>query len=60
MLLFEEDLVEAQNSWIVGKALGFKVSNEKAMIDALSKVKECQDFSLPRRRGYPRKNRGCT
>ena len=60
VLSFEEDLVEAQNTWNIGKALGLKVSNEKAMIDALSKVKECQDFFLPRRRGRPRKNKVCT
>ena len=41
MLLFEEELIEAKNSWNIGKALGFKVSNDLAMIEALSKVKEC-------------------
>ena len=51
MLPFKEELVEAQNSWIVGKVLGLKVSNEMTMIEAISKIKDCQDFVLPRRRG---------
>ena len=58
MVPFEEDLVEAQISWDIGKALEFKVSNENAMIDALFKVKNCQHFSLLRRKGCPRKNKG--
>ena len=33
-----------------------KVSHEKAMVVALARVHECQDFVLPRRRGHPRKN----
>ena len=53
----EEDLVEARISWDVGKFLGLKVKNDKAMIDALAKVKECQDFVMPRKRGRPRKNK---
>ena len=60
VVLFEEDLVKAQISWDIGKALRFKVSNEKVMINALSKVKDCQDFSLSRRSGRPRKNKGCS
>ena len=58
VLPFDEEFVEAQNSWNIGKALGLKVGNEVAMIEALSKVKECQDFSLQRRRGRPKKNKG--
>ena len=57
VILDEEDLVEARVSWDVGKVLGLKVSNDKAMIDTLAKVKECQDFVLPRKRGRPRKNK---
>ena len=57
MLLFEEELIEAKNSWNIGKALGFKVSNDLAMIEALSKVKECQDFSLHRKRRLQRKHK---
>ena len=60
MLPFEKDLVEAQNSWNIGKALGLKVSNENAIIEAISKVRECQDFSLPMRRGRRKKNKGCS
>ena len=58
VLPFEEELAESQNSWNIGKAIGLKVSNELAMIDTLSKVKERQDFTVPRRRGCPRKNKG--
>ena len=54
----EEDLVEARISWDIGKTLGCKVSDEKAMICALAKVSDCQDFVLPRKRGRPRKRRG--
>ena len=57
-LPFDEELVEAQNTWDVGKVLGFKVSNELAMVEALSKVSECQDFSLPTRRRHPRRYKG--
>ena len=57
VILDEEDLVEAWVSWKVGKVLELKISNDKAMIDALAKVKECQDFVLPRKRGRPRKNK---
>ena len=52
----EEDLVEAQITWDLGKIMGLQESNENTMIDALSKVQEVQDFVLPRRRGRPRKN----
>ena len=41
-------------------ALGLKVGNKIAMIEALSKIKECQNFSLPSRRGRPKKNKGGT
>ena len=58
VLPFEEELVEAQNVWNIGKALGISVSNELAAIEAISKVKECQDFFLPRRRGRGKKNKG--
>lgn len=34
----EEDLVEMQVTWDLGKALELKISNEKAMIDALAKI----------------------
>ena len=54
----EEDLVEARISWDMGKIMGFNISNDEAMIKALAKVKECQDFVLPRRRGRPRKKKG--
>ena len=56
--LCEEELVEAQITWDIGKMLGCKVSNEMAMITALTKVSECQDFVIPRKRGRPRKNKG--
>ena len=39
VILDEEDLVEAWVSWKVGKVLELKISNDKAMIDALAKVK---------------------
>ena len=32
--------------WNIGKVLGLKVSNELEMVEALSKVKEFQDFSF--------------
>ena len=44
-------IVEAQLAWDIGKVLGLQVSNEKAMIDAISKVREVQDFALPREGG---------
>ena len=56
----EEDLMEAQVLWDIGKVLGLQASNEKPIIVALVKVQECQDFILPRRRGHPRKNKGRT
>ena len=49
-----------QNSWNIRNVMGLKISNELAMINALSKVKEYQNFTLPRRRGRPRKNKGNT
>ena len=54
----EEDLVDAQVSWDVGKALGLHVSNERTMFEALSKVYEVQDFVLPRKKDRPIKNKG--
>ena len=56
----EEELVEAQITWDLGKMLGLQASNEKAVIDALSKVHEIQDFVLPRKRGRPRKKTNCS
>ena len=53
----EDDLVETQITWDVGKLLGLHVNNEKAMLAALAKVDDCQDFVLPRRRGRPRKKK---
>ena len=41
MIPFEEDLVEARITWDIGKMMGLEVSNEKAMVDAIAKVKEC-------------------
>ena len=41
-----------------GEVFGFEVSNEKAMVAAIAKVKDCQDFVLPRRRGRPKKKKG--
>ena len=58
VLPFDEELVEAQISWNARKALDFKVSNELAMVEALSKVRECHEFSLPTRRRRPRRNKG--
>ena len=43
LILNEEDLVEAQITWDMGKEMGFRVSDEKAMLKALLKVKEVQD-----------------
>ena len=54
----EEGLVEARITKDIRKTMGFKVNNEMTMLDALAKVPECQDFVLPRRRDYPRKNKG--
>ena len=54
----EEDLVEAQITWEIRKVLGCTVSNEKAVIEALTKIPECQDFIMPRKRGQLKKNKG--
>ena len=54
----EDELVEAKVTWDIGKMLGCQVNNEEAMIKALAKVHDCQDFVLPRKRGRPRKNKG--
>ena len=48
--LNEHDLVEAQVTWGLGKELELKVGDEKTIIAALSKVREVQDFVLPRKR----------
>ena len=58
MLPFEEELVEAQNTWNIGKTLGIKVSNEVVVVDYLSKIKKCQDFTFSQKRGCRRKNKG--
>ena len=49
--------MEAQVTWDLGKELGFQVCTEWTMIKALLKVSEVQDFTLPRKRGHPRKNK---
>ena len=56
----EEDLVEAQITWDLGKTLGLQVENEKAVVTALAKIRDCQDFVLPRKRGRPRKKKAIT
>ena len=38
---WEENLIEARTSWDLGKGLGFKVTNEMAMIETLAKVPKC-------------------
>ena len=53
----DEEVMETKISWDVGKTLGLPVSNEGAMIAALAKVQEIQDFTLLRKRGRPRKNK---
>ena len=53
----EDELVEAKVTWDIGKTLGCQVNNEEAIIKALTKVHNCQDFILPRKRGLPRKNK---
>ena len=55
MTPWEENLIEAQITWDIGKTLGCKVSNEMAMINALARVPEGQDFVIPRKRGCPKK-----
>ena len=52
--------MEAKITWDICKSFEFKVSNELAMIEAIAKVKDCQDFSLPKKRGRPKKNKGCS
>ena len=54
----EEDLVETQITWDGGKTLGLQMSDDRAMIIALAKVWELQDFVLPKKRGRPKKNKG--
>ena len=38
----------------------FLFCRSKDMIVVLAKVQECQDFALLRKKGCPRKNKGCT
>ena len=57
VLPFEEELVDAQNAWNISKALRLKTSNELAAVEAISKIKECQDFTLPRKKGSHRKKK---
>ena len=57
----EDDLVEAKITWDLGKELGLQVSDERALLKALSKVQEVQDFSdKRRRRRRPKKQKGQT
>ena len=56
----DEDPMEAPTTWEVGKLLGCSANNEKAVIEALAKIPECQDFIMPRKRGRPKKNKGKT
>ena len=58
VLPFEEELVEVQNMWNIAKVMGLKTSNELVVIDYLSKIKDCKDFTLPRKRGCRKKNKG--
>ena len=58
VLPFEEELVEVQNTWNIAMVIGLKTSYELAVIDYLSKIKDCQDFTLPRKRGRCKKNKG--
>ena len=51
----EEDLIKAQVTWGIGKEMGLRVNDEGAMLKALSKVKEVQDFNVTRKRGRPKK-----
>ena len=39
--------------------MGFR-ENERAMIAVILKVREVQDFALPRKRGRPKKQKGRT
>lgn len=55
---WEENLVEAKITWDMGKTMGFKVSNEMAIVEALTRIPECQDFVIPRKRGRPMKKKG--
>ena len=52
--------MEAKITWDIGKSFEFKVSNELAMIEATAKVKDCQDFSFPKKRDRPKKNKDCS
>ena len=53
----EKDLVETQITWHVGKTLGLQVSDDRAMIVVLAKVRELQDFVLSKKRGRPKKKK---
>ena len=50
--------MEAKVTRDIGKTMGCQVNNEEAMIKALAKVHDCQNFVLLRKRGRPRKNKG--
>ena len=54
---WEENLVQAHITWDIGRTLGLKVSNDMAMIKALARVPECQDFVILRKREHPRKKK---
>ena len=56
VLPIEENLMEAQITRDVGACLGITTSNEGAVLLALSKIRECQDFALPKRRRRSRKS----
>ena len=42
VLPFEEDLVEVQNMWNIGKTLGLKVNNERAMIEPYQRLESAK------------------
>ena len=55
VLPFEERLMEAQITRDIGACLGITTSNEVAMLTALSKIREGQDFALPKSRRRSKK-----
>ena len=56
MIPTEEELVEAQITWDIGKMLGLQVSNENAVIAALSKMHEVQDCLTLKERPSKKEN----
>ena len=52
--------METQITLDVGKTLGLQVSDDSAMLATLAKVRELQDFVLPKKRGRTKKNKGCS